>query len=247
MRIEPKREFSAERVKRLRKGLAPDAQITNMQIFEAINDLRGELTAVKATVSAIRVTTAHPNHGPEAENDDSYHPEDVRVEIAQMVRMIGDTKREIAQLKHPSADSAGDQVAQATCELDETIVATERATNDILDANEKIEKIADELAQLLHDDPDVTQACEKITSHVITILEASNFQDITGQRMTKVINTLHFIEDRIMAMINIWGTDAFLDVPVEIDDRRTDEDNLMNGPALSGKAITQDDIDALFN
>ncbi|WP_343563059.1 protein phosphatase CheZ [Kiloniella sp. b19] len=252
MSLEPKGEFSAERVQRLRRGLTADAKVSNLQLFEAINELRSEMHAMKSSIANVRTQSAEPSSAPAVEGEHNgppeHHAEDVRLEIAQMVRMIGKTKREIAQIKHPSVEEEDDRVTKATNELDAILMATETATHSILDASEKIEQTVDELSKIMHDDPDVQAACEKIAGHVITVLEASNFQDITGQRMTKVINTLRFIEDRIMAMINIWGVDAFIDMPVDIDDGRSDDEKLMNGPAgMNEGSITQDDIDALFD
>lgn len=241
----PKGEFTAERYHRLRRGLPADAEISNMQLFEAINALRDEVSNLQE--SSHNIMESQEKQAARAEDDErrSFNEaEDVRIEIAQMVRMIGKTKREIASIKHP--ESQDDRVSNATNELDAILLATEVATNDILDASEKIENVVNDLSSTSHDDPKVQAACDKIAGHVITVLEASNFQDITGQRMTKVINTLRFVEDRIVSMINIWGVQAFEDLPVDMDDRDGDA-ALMNGPALSNEGITQDDIDALFD
>ncbi|MFD2207441.1 protein phosphatase CheZ [Kiloniella antarctica] len=235
------KEFSAERGVRLRRGLAPNATVSNMQLFESINELRSEIKALKQSNSMQRQAASEITQEEKNYND----AEDVRVEIAQMVRMIGKTKKEIAQIKHP--DDADDSFAQSTNELDAIVMATETATNSILDANERIEQTVNELSGLLHDDTDVQMACDKIANEVITILEASNFQDITGQRMTKIINTLRFIEDRIVSMINIWGAEAFMDLPVGAGDEREGDEQLMNGPSAENEGITQDDIDALFD
>ncbi|MEH6631994.1 MAG: protein phosphatase CheZ [Halopseudomonas aestusnigri] len=240
-KIESQKEFSAERGVRLRQGLAPTATVSNMQLFESINELRSEIKALKQSNSVQRQASTDLSE----EEKDYNNAEDVRVEIAQMVRMIGKTKKEIAQIKHP--DDVDDSFAQSTNELDAIVMATETATNNILDANERIEQTVNELSGLLHDDTDVQTACDKIANEVITILEASNFQDVTGQRMTKIINTLRFIEDRIVSMINIWGAEAFMDLPVGADDEREGDDQLMNGPSAENEGITQDDIDALFD
>ncbi|KKJ77620.1 hypothetical protein WH95_08145 [Kiloniella litopenaei] len=240
-KTEPNKEYAAERGVRLRRGLSPDAKISNMQLFESINELRSEIVALRQSNAAVRQSSAQQTDAEKSFND----AEDVRIEIAQMVRMIGKTKKEIAQIKHP--DDVDDPFAQSTNELDAIVMATETATNSILDANEKIEATVNELSALMHDDADVQTACDKIANNVITILEASNFQDITGQRMTKIINTLRFIEDRIVSMINIWGAEAFMDLPVGKEDGREGDDQLMNGPAAENEGITQDDIDALFD
>ena len=76
-----------------------------------------------------------------------------------------------------------------------------------------------------------------------------NFQDLTGQRITKVVSTLRFVEDRIMQMMDIWGgIETFKDIEVEQRELKEGDAALLNGPALESDidVATQDDIDALF-
>src|SRR5262249_27593828 len=89
-----------------------------------------------------------------------------------------------------------------------------------------------------------------IQDQVIKIFEACNFQDLTGQRITKVVATLQFIETHIIRMMEIWGgIDAFKDFAPEARSERDADGRLLNGPKLADEAghASQDDIDALFN
>ncbi len=64
------------------------------------------------------------------------------------------------------------------------------------------------------------------------------------------MNTLKFIEDRIVKMMEIWGgLDSFKDIEVEGIAEATGDAALLNGPKLEEDAghASQDDIDALFN
>ena len=84
---------------------------------------------------------------------------------------------------------------------------------------------------------------------VIKIFEACNFQDLTGQRITKVVATLKFIETHIMRMMEIWGgMDAFKDIEVVAMAQREGDAKLLNGPKIEGETghASQDDIDSLF-
>ena len=81
------------------------------------------------------------------------------------------------------------------------------------------------------------------------ILMACSFQDITGQRTTKVVNTLRYLEQRVNAMIEIWGIESMDGAKPPLhaappDDQRPDS-HLLNGPALEG-GVSQDDVDALL-
>ena len=46
-------------------------------------------------------------------------------------------------------------------------------------------------------------------------MEACSFQDITGQRVNKVVKTIRYIQDWIVAMIGIWDKEALIDLPVK--------------------------------
>jgi chemotaxis protein CheZ len=143
--------------------------------------------------------------------------------------------------------SDDDRMLSAASELDAIVVATETSTNDILQASENIEKMTRDLAGVYHNDEDVLVTTENIANEIIAIFEACNFQDITGQRTNKVIKTLRYIESRILSMIDIWGVDAFADLPVKQDVEGDGDDALMNGPQLENQGISQEDINALFD
>ncbi len=97
------------------------------------------------------------------------------------------------------------------------------------------------------DDEELGTFGDEIANEIIKIFEACNFQDINGQRTNRVIKTIRFIEEKILALINIWGVDAFLDLPVHNDSAANGDDALMNGPQSENEGITQDEINALFD
>ncbi len=256
----PVKEFSAERELRMRQhsrllngkdgadgqalasvmAATDGSGVTNAEILEAIKELGEKLVAGGGVATEDGLC-------PDDEKTAIEEARDVRIEIAQMVRSIGRAKAEIASIKHPLASEGEDKVNRASSELDAIVLDTETATNKILAGNENIESAINKLNTTHHDDPDVQAMAEDVAFNVIEILEACNFQDITGQRITKVVNTLRYIEDRILAMISIWGVEAFSDLPVEVEDEREGDDALMNGPAIANEGISQDDIDALFD
>src|SRR5205814_926957 len=92
----------------------------------------------------------------------------------------------------------------------------------------------------------VVEPQESVTQQMI---EACNFQDLTGQRIAKVVATLKFIESHIARMIDIWGgLESFKDVTPEAIAAREGERALLNGPRLKDETghAGQDEIDALF-
>ena len=91
---------------------------------------------------------------------------------------------------------------------------------------------------------------EEIQERVVAIFEACNFQDLTGQRINKVMGTMKFIEQHINEMMEIWGgVDAIKAHAPAIIDTREGDARLLNGPKTDGDIghASQDDIDALFD
>jgi len=77
-------------------------------------------------------------------------------------------------------------------------------------------------------------------------MEACTFQDITGQRVTKIIRSMQFVEERVLAMVDLMGRDSVAKEAAELPVETQEKDPLLNGPQLPGNAISQDDIDKLF-
>ncbi|WP_338109641.1 protein phosphatase CheZ [Prosthecomicrobium hirschii] len=168
----------------------------------------------------------------------------LKVELDSIYEAIHKTKREIATL-HVSGCN-GRELSRVTDELDAVVFGTEGATEQILAAAERIDNQSAVLASSLKGESQAVAT--DIQDQVVQIFEACNFQDLTGQRITKVVNTLRFVEERIIRMMEIWGgIDSFKDIEVELEHRMGDQ-ALLNGPALEtdNGIASQDDIDALF-
>ncbi|WP_246215770.1 protein phosphatase CheZ [Microvirga makkahensis] len=168
----------------------------------------------------------------------------LKVELDSIYEAIERTKREIATLRYAGAQ--GKEINRVTDELGAIVLGTETATNAILAAAERIDELSGNLAaRLTGGDQEIAR---EISEQVISIFEACNFQDITGQRISKVVNAMKFVEERVHEMIEIWGgLESFKDIGTA-DCAPEGDDALLNGPALAtDKGITsQDAIDALF-
>ncbi|WP_018260102.1 chemotaxis protein [Methylobacterium sp. WSM2598] len=168
-------------------------------------------------------------------------------ELDVMKDAINRTKSEIAALYRKDTDGKG--VRRAAGELDAVVEATERATTTILAAVEDIETHASVLRSTgnLRDPSSV----EAILERTVVLYEACNFQDLTGQRINKIVNVLKFVEEHIDRMIEAWGgLEAFRDVIGPVTESNPfDESSLLNGPKLEEDPghVDQADIDALFN
>ncbi len=171
----------------------------------------------------------------------------LKAELDEIRLSIIATKRDIASL-HQSG-FVKDENATVSDELDAVVKGTEQATEKILTAAESIENNAANLANSLNREGDHNMALD-IQEQAISIFEACNFQDLTGQRITKVVNTMKFIEERVDHMISIWGgEDGFSGIKPEKLVGKTSDAHLLHGPSMEDDIDTasQDDIDALFD
>jgi chemotaxis protein CheZ len=162
--------------------------------------------------------------------------------IEAIQQAINKTRLEIGALH---ANGLRDrQINRASDELDTVVSDTEQATQSILSSAEAIDRASGLLMSRL-DGADRERAAE-VRDHVIHIFEACNFQDIAGQRLSKVVSLLHFIESSVANMADIWVDSSR---PEGGEAEAGEHEGLLNGPALAGDqgVVSQDDIDSLFN
>jgi chemotaxis protein CheZ len=172
--------------------------------------------------------------------------EKLKVELDLIHDAINRTKQEIAMLHGKSFEGA--EMTKITGELGAVVGGTEQATQQILEATEAIDQAATALAKVTSPDQQRLLS-EEIQERVVSIFEACNFQDLTGQRISKVLATMKFIEHHITVMMDIWGgIDAIKAHAPNAADDRVGDARLLNGPKLAGDAghASQDDIDAMF-
>jgi chemotaxis protein CheZ len=171
--------------------------------------------------------------------------ERIQVEIADIAGRIQSTKVEIAALRHP-LEKCG-KLETAAAELGAVVSDTERATNGIMNDVEKIEDIIAEVIAVLPPGFGANRLADA-RDHIVKIYEACNFQDITGQRINKVVRTIAFIEERVTAMLALWNANELATMPMAPHLDRMDNGLELTGPAgaAGSPTVSQDDIDALF-
>ncbi|WP_300528854.1 protein phosphatase CheZ, partial [Maricaulis sp.] len=149
---------------------------------------------------------------------------------------ISRTRDEIAALR-PN-DIKSERIPSAGAELEAVVTDTEKATETIMSAAESV--LCDEEA-----DYDAYRA--NVEAKMMEIIENCSFQDLAGQRVSKVVNSLRHVESRVARFAEVMGVhDADTTVQETEEDKRA-KDQLLNGPALNGPETSQDDIDAFFS
>lgn len=125
----------------------------------------------------------------------------IRHDLEEMRKSIEETRSDLAAIK-PRGDG-GPHHEEAT-DLDAIASAAERATRDILAAAERVQEIGERLRGQGAD----SDLCDELDTHARGIFMASSFQDMTGQRTTRLATALQHLEERIGAMLAALGGDA---------------------------------------
>lgn len=162
-------------------------------------------------------------------------------QVASLYQACQDFARYIAKARNEIAGMRPQELKQkrlprAGEELETIVRETESATNVIMAA-------AEEMLSLSPDAPEDFKAA--VDERSMRIIEACSFQDITGQRIRKVVGTLTFIEERLARLHAIWGPEV-QDAEEAPEDRVQGDAALMNGPQLHGEGVDQSGVDELF-
>jgi chemotaxis protein CheZ len=156
-------------------------------------------------------------------------------ELQKLADYIQSAKREIAAIRPDEIRAT--HIPMATDELDAVVGATAEATGVILDSAEHLERVAGTVG---------AKAGEEIRNIATRIYEACNFQDVTGQRITKVVRALKHIEEKIDALLSAFGDGIKAPAEPAPPPVPGDESHLLNGPSMPNEANKQDDIDAIL-
>ncbi len=154
-------------------------------------------------------------------------------EIEDLAATLANARAEIAAMG--ADDITASHIPCAADELDAIVEHTAAATDSILESCEQMEAVVPRLAA---DDSRLLQ------DSITRIYEACSFQDITGQRITKVVSVLQSIERKVANMIAVFAPRGEAAARLAKPDEGAPE--LLNGPQLPVNAMHQSDIDALL-
>lgn len=166
----------------------------------------------------------------EVSRDAIYH------ELIDLQHIIEELRRDVGSVGGSAIN--GKDIPDATDELEAVVEATAAASGTIMDACDVMSEIAGNVGG---------DHGDAITEQVTKIFEACTFQDITGQRISKVVKTLKNIEGKVEHLVGLLGEKLpAMNVVDHKEPEVTGDEALLNGPQLPGNAISQDDIDRLL-
>lgn len=163
-------------------------------------------------------------------------------EVEELGRVIESAKAEIAALRVD--DITASHIPLAADELDAIVAHTAAATDSILETCETLDSVAGDLGAGATA-ARVSEAATQLQDATTRIYEACGFQDITGQRITKVVAALKQIETKVAHITAAFG-DRIRPPGMPAPPPLEPQASLLNGPQLSATAMGQNDIDALL-
>jgi len=147
-------------------------------------------------------------------------------------RLFQRARRVVARLQ-PNGPP-GERLPRAIREMHAVIDLTDSAANAIMAAAEQIARV--DLSDRDRAKTTIARACSQI-------FEACAFQDITSQRINKVLRTLKFVNCRLAVVQAAWanlseGNEGTGTSP-------TDTHDFLAGPALEGEGLDQMQVNRL--
>ena len=185
-------------------------------------------------LGALRALLAAAPAGPEAGANGSRH-----AEIERLISELHVIHAALSGTARQHADRSGTRLLAAPAtlianELEAVMKGSEQATGKILAAAEEIDQAANNLSAALKNETE-QELAQDIRDRVIQIFEACNFQDLTSQRVAKVMATLSRIEQQISGTLDALA--------------HANAAPSVRGPRLESEHghASQSDIDSLFS
>lgn len=210
-------------------------RLNTVSLDDRIESIRGKL-GDQVAVSEVSTIVGEVMGSLEGDFDlQEIHFQD---ELRELLNFIEQAKADLSDIQ--PKDLSENKIPEASNQLDQVVSATEAAATSIMDSAEEVSELAMSM------EGEVAEKLLTISTH---IFEASSFQDITGQRVTKVVNTLKYLEEKLAALADAIGdTDSHMKAGKASEDVSPEsDDNLLQGPQCSVTGNDQDAIDALFD
>jgi chemotaxis protein CheZ len=159
-------------------------------------------------------------------------------ELREIATYINDMKAEIGALQANELKES--HIPAAGQELGAIVKATEEATNSIMECAETV---------MAADARDPAAYKALVDAQMMRVFEACSFQDITGQRIAKVVETLQQIEQRVSRFVEAMRAKDLSGFIDEQERNRAERKNrfMLNGPAREGEGIAQAQVDQIFS
>ena len=133
--------------------------------------------------------------------------------VLEMESGIGEIYREINEFKQAilsddaRVDESRELLSDASDQLEGIVATTEEATNRIMDAVEACQQRSNRAARLLASFPasekrgQLQELLGAMNQDYMEIITACSFQDITGQKVKRVIDLIRVLEEQVITLL----------------------------------------------
>lgn len=165
-------------------------------------------------------------------------------EFARLFGHIQVIRKEVATLRGP-AQNEPDAFATMSDQLAAVVESTEEASNAIMTTVDQMGVMLAEVESRTTD-PETQELLGRLSGLAASIYEACAFQDLTGQRLARVVKLLKFVEGRVNSIIAMWGVAELQRVVASLKSDRSPEEAFLSGPQRKGQGVSQAEVDRLF-
>ncbi len=175
-------------------------------------------------------------------SDERY--ERLKQEVYRLFEFVQQIKQQIASVKHPRSQI--DPFGTVAEQLKAIVKSTEDASETIMSSTESILSEVVPLSSAIRFS-EAQERFAKINDACNGIFEACAFQDLTGQRISKIGRTMTKIEHTLDDIVKlVGGPEGMAEVPAPVEEPRVRDGVVLDGPQLEGEGVSQGDIDQLF-
>jgi chemotaxis protein CheZ len=165
-------------------------------------------------------------------------------EFGRMIKHVNMIRHELAALRSPGPEG-GDAFETMNEQVAAAVETTEEASNSIMSAMDQLGGMIAEL-QGRELDQDTTTTLQQMAEVTTGVYEACAFQDLTSQRLARVLKLLSAVETRVSTIVSIWGAAEIQQLIDRLESRTPREDEPLSGPQRKGAGTSQEEIDRLF-
>ena len=162
----------------------------------------------------------------------SNEKQDIYNQIEMILAQFVSLKRDMSNISDEILDD--NFIPDISMSLRSVVIQTEKSVTGILDVSDEISALSAKVAD--------ASIREELLIKSTKILELCNFQDLTGQRIQKIVHHLTEIESIMYKMLHALRPDMKLR-----SRHKSEDDQLLNGPQKEEYSPSQDDIDSLFD
>jgi chemotaxis protein CheZ len=205
----------------------------NGQDPDAVADLTSSLTSLQSQIATME--TFIKRRFDEISMEINATSQQIDMSEEGMAKRFGEI---IGVLGSISYSGDGTTPANTGVELEAVVAETNKAANAILDNADKMNDVLFSNDPTLWSDHDKREgALNHLRQCVQDIIISCSFQDITGQRIKKTLESLNDIEERLSSTLETMGIGP---QTLQVAASKTSDPNLKSGSS-------QADIDALFD